>query len=163
MTRVCSVCSIDKPLDDFEKRKNGSHGRSWRCKTCSSRKSAIYYRANLETRRNAKRKASMNREPGFYSRYQRLSWDEECERYGHDRRTAKTKVRLAVAKGILVKPTVCEECEKDTPSRHLHGHHDDYSKPLEVRWLCKACHARHHRRIESGSRVIPAHDERKTA
>ena len=28
------------------------------------------------------------------------------------------------------------------------GHHDDYSKPLEVRWFCHPCHIQHHRNIK---------------
>ena len=37
----------------------------------------------------------------------------------------------------LVKRQPCEACGT-TPT---HGHHDDYSRPLDVRWLC----AHHHR------------------
>ena len=29
--------------------------------------------------------------------------------------------------------------------RALHGHHEDYSQPLEVVWLCAPCHGLRHR------------------
>ena len=35
----------------------------------------------------------------------------------------------------------CEVCGE----RKTHAHHDDYSKPLEVKWLCKKHHDEHHR------------------
>ena len=38
-------------------------------------------------------------------------------------------VRRAVLRGILTKPDCC-----------VFAHHDDYTKPLDVRWLCHACH-----------------------
>jgi transposase-like protein len=35
----------------------------------------------------------------------------------------------------------CESCARpDT-----HAHHDDYDQPLQVRWLCPACHRQHHK------------------
>lgn len=53
---------------------------------------------------------------------------------------AREKVRAAVRYGKL-KRDACEKCgRKDT-----HGHHDDYSKPLEVRWLCPVHHGEEHR------------------
>lgn len=50
------------------------------------------------------------------------------------------KVRGAIRRGELIKPTSCEVCGKETRSKLLHGHHEDYSKPLEVRWICVKCH-----------------------
>lgn len=36
-------------------------------------------------------------------------------------------------------------CEKCGSEKRVHRHHDDLSKPLEVVFLCQACHvARHH-------------------
>lgn len=51
---------------------------------------------------------------------------------------ARAKVQYAVKKGFLIKPKWCEVCNLVKP---LQGHHEDYSKPLEVIWLCTGCHA----------------------
>jgi hypothetical protein len=54
---------------------------------------------------------------------------------------ARQKVRYAVWAGKLVKPTACHECGT---AGQVQGHHDDYDKPLDVRWLCTWCHAAVH-------------------
>ena len=50
-------------------------------------------------------------------------------------------VRIFVKNGCIHKPEYCETCNKKC---NVVGHHDDYSKPLSVRWLCLSCHAKHH-------------------
>jgi hypothetical protein len=49
-------------------------------------------------------------------------------------------VRKAVISGAIIKPNKCERCKKIFPKHSIHGHHDDYSKPFKVRWLCNLCH-----------------------
>lgn len=55
----------------------------------------------------------------------------------------------AVNSGKLIRQS-CEVCfeEKGIEGREeeSHAHHDDYSKPLDVRWLCSSHHARLGRR-----------------
>lgn len=35
----------------------------------------------------------------------------------------------------------CEDCGR---TADIQAHHDDYSKPLGIRWLCRSCHYQHH-------------------
>ncbi len=54
---------------------------------------------------------------------------------------ARTKVQRAIAAGELVRGP----CEiGDDCFGAIEAHHDDYSKPLEVRWICKSHHMRMH-------------------
>lgn len=57
-------------------------------------------------------------------------------------------VRHALKKGVLVKPDACEHCGLDKV--RLQGHHEDYDKPLEVIWLCRACHTKAHGKQPKG-------------
>lgn len=71
----------------------------------------------------------------------------DMARYSRDpmlreRHEARWQVRRAVASGKLVRGC-CEVCG----SVKTHGHHDDYSKPLDVRWLCPTHHREHHARV----------------
>lgn len=56
---------------------------------------------------------------------------------------AREAVRQAVASGRLKKLS-CEHLGNGCRGV-VDAHHDDYSKPLEVRWLCRKHHQSHHR------------------
>ena len=47
-------------------------------------------------------------------------------------------LHYAVRTGKIVRPDDCSACGS---TAFIEGHHEDYSKPLEVEWLCKKCHA----------------------
>jgi hypothetical protein len=65
------------------------------------------------------------------------------------RNFANRAVWVARKSGQLIRPVVCEICNQLRP---LHAHHDDYSKPLSVRWLCAGCHRKHHGQINNSAR-----------
>lgn len=58
------------------------------------------------------------------------------------KKAARHAVERAIKTGRLVRPSHCSVCRAEA---YTHGHHDDYLKALEVRWLCKPCHEEHHR------------------
>lgn len=60
-------------------------------------------------------------------------------KHNPEKRSAQNAASNAVRDGRLEKPWKCERAGDDCRGR-IESHHDDYSKPLEVRWLCKAHH-----------------------
>ncbi|WP_453978585.1 hypothetical protein [Brevundimonas sp. Marseille-Q4549] len=54
----------------------------------------------------------------------------------------RSAARYAASVGKLTKQP-CEVCG----GWPVEGHHDDYEKPLEVRWLCPEHHRQHHRNL----------------
>ncbi|MEQ1952493.1 hypothetical protein [Mesorhizobium sp. CN2-181] len=58
---------------------------------------------------------------------------------------AHAALRSAVRRGLII-PEGCAVC--GDPSAE--GHHDDYDKPMQVRWLCRGHHQAEHRRLRQG-------------
>jgi hypothetical protein len=77
----------------------------------------------------------------------------EAKRRHTLQRRARRALYEAIRKGLVVKPSTCARCGAEPPPRELHGHHSDYSKPLDVEWLCHYCHrgprGEHGRRLGS--------------
>ena len=66
---------------------------------------------------------------------------------------AQNLLEQAIARGVVERKTHCEACGatgtmKDGRSA-IQAHHDDYNKPLEVRWLCQRCHHEWHKTNEA--------------
>lgn len=57
-----------------------------------------------------------------------------------ERVKAHTAVRIALMQRKLVKPETCSACGTPKLPTQLEGHHEDYTKPLEVCWVCRKCH-----------------------
>lgn len=57
---------------------------------------------------------------------------------------ARQYVHKAIKASELKKAQCCEWCGSTI---QIEGHHQDYAKPLEVKWLCSACHKRLHREL----------------
>lgn len=58
-------------------------------------------------------------------------------------RAAYNAVSEAKRKRLLKK----QPCERCGTMKKLHAHHEDYSKPLEITWLCASHHKARHREI----------------
>lgn len=57
-------------------------------------------------------------------------------------------VRSQHRRGLLINPGRCSKCRSEVA---VNGHHNDYSRPLDVRWLCQKCHLMWHRENGPGA------------
>lgn len=70
-----------------------------------------------------------------------LTYQATCDQ----KKAAQTEARKAVRRGDLLKAP-CERCG----SPHSVAHHDDYSHPLSVTWLCNYHHCMRHQELGWG-------------
>ncbi len=136
--KKCFKCGEEKDLSDFYKHGQMADGHLNKCKDCVKQDVRQHRKVN-ESVREYDRQRYRN-DPARRERGQRnaSAWNKKHpERY-----RAHNAVNNAVRDGKLTKEP-CEVC-----GGKAHAHHDDYSKPLDVRWLCPKHHQRHHARIK---------------
>jgi hypothetical protein len=69
---------------------------------------------------------------------------KKCRESFPEKTRARYDTRNAVRTGKLLRPNICSKCPS---TAEIEAHHEDYSKPLEIIWLCPACHHDEHKRI----------------
>lgn len=129
--KECYRCHTSQSETNFYQDRTKPDGLKSICKECDKEKRKTHYKQNI------------------LIQSQRL---KEYEKMNKLKRNAKTMINYALATGKLIKPIICENC--GNRDLKLEGHHADYSKPLEVSWLCRKCHINLHRRKLSQS-IVP--------
>lgn len=62
-----------------------------------------------------------------------------------DKSRARSLLNQKVASGVIKKPKKCSICNKGKV--RIVGHHEDYTKPLDVIWVCDVCHCDIHKKM----------------
>ena len=123
--KYCPRCKQVKLASEFysvPSMKDGLHGL---CMPCSR----DYYREYQKTERG--RAVTMAKSRRMYEKHK-------------EKHNARLMARQAVKTGKIIKPDYCSGCLSEKP---LQAHHEDYSKPLEVMWLCEYCHKHKHGKL----------------
>ena len=138
--KTCKVCKSQYGLDQFPVDKRNKDGRTGQCIECTKIYKRERRRSRHEhyTKHDRERSKSTKRMVANAVRYKQWKLSNPIK----DK--AKSLVRSAIRAGILTRKP-CVICNNATS----YGHHEDYSKPLEVVWLCQIHHrARHDGRLE---------------
>lgn len=134
----CFKCQRVLPVIEFYRHPQMADGHLGKCKDCTRRDVATARAASPEHYRQYD--ARRNRDP--QRRARNVERQRERNRISPVKARARRMVSNAVRDGRLI-PLPCESC-----GAKAEAHHPDYSKPLEVRWLCFA----HHRALHTALR-----------
>lgn len=128
--KTCFKCGIEKALDEFYKHKAMSDGYLGKCKECTKNDTRSARRRRIDHYRDYDRKRGSRRTTEDLRAYRRNNPTK-------NRAHRAVSYALSVAK-LHRQP--CEVCGREDS----HAHHDDYSKPFDVRWLCPPHHQQWH-------------------
>jgi hypothetical protein len=117
--KVCTKCRQQKPLSNFHRRTVAKDKLQPHCKACDWKITQLYRKRHSR---------------------QRKAW----KKYNPEVYRARNAVAQAVAAGRLQK----KPCEVCGTTKSVQGHHEDYSRALDVRWLCPRHHRAIHHRAE---------------
>lgn len=119
LTKRCFKCGKEKPLSEFYTHKMMADGYLNKCKDCTKR--------DIKTRRDNHPEKDLET---------RL---KACKK-NPTHKNASMAVDAALRCGKLERPDCCQGCGRLASETRLSAHHHDYTKPLDVIWLCAACH-----------------------
>jgi hypothetical protein len=144
--KTCFKCGEVKPISEFYKHPEMRDGHLNKCKACTRhdtqenrKKKIIYYkmydrkRSMLPHRVEARKK---------YSKTE-LFKESHKKALKINRELYKDKIRArAVLRWALLTMKISKKpCEICGCEEKIQAHHEDYSKPLDVIWLCPKHHA----------------------
>lgn len=147
--KVCSKCSMEKSEDCFWKRNNRKCLVNSECKECcSSRRRKFYSENTVEILENRKKyyRENIERFAEYTRKHQKNNkrFREYQNKYlinkrkTHDQKfLARQIVQLALKGKMIFKPSKCTRCVN---TQKIEAHHEDYSKPLDILWVCFTCH-----------------------
>lgn len=167
-TRTCTKCGETKSVTQFSRDKTRHDGLCARCKPCIAAACKEWGQANPDrlratkqayyaTHRDALIAAQRRRGPAYYAANRSRIAQKNAEWWQANRDLARSYAKTfrlansrkyhrahqavyeAVKRGTLIRPVTCETCGS---GGKIDGAHADYSRPLDVRWLCRSCHVR---------------------
>lgn len=149
-TKLCTRCKLGQPTSEFYSRRKSKDGLHSNCKSCCKETARLSRERNPEraaglarawAERNPERAAEAKR------RYKRRHREKLRADSRRRRETEPEKIKArqilnnAVNYGKIERPDTCGRCEEQGD---IQAHHHDYSKPLDVEWLCRGCHVEEH-------------------
>ena len=154
MVKTCFKCGVEKPLDDFYKHPRMNDGRLNKCKECTKAYVKQHRQDNIDRIRKYDRQRGRlehrkERSRQYNKRPENKARKNELSALWRERNKEKRAAHVLTGNAIRDKRLIPQPCEVCQTKERVEAHHDDYMKPLEVRWLCRAHHAELHRKYKN--------------
>jgi len=162
--KICFKCNIEKPLSEFYKHPKMFDGHLNKCKECNKidvrknyRKNISHYKEYERSRTHLPHRLKLRGLTGdelliCHLPKTHLAYPTIKANSGQlkkIREPLKYKARMKSGNAIRDGRLTKQSCAWCGTNKNIHAHHEDYSKPLDVIWLCASHHsAVHHGRIK---------------
>lgn len=152
--KVCRGCQQAKPLEQFYAHPKMADGHLNKCIDCVKARVYAHREKNIDSiRQYDRRRSKLDHRVAARIAYMQTDKGKEvkrkaCKNYKERfpiTYAAHIVTHNALRDGRLIRKESCEQCSS---TLFIEAHHDDYTKPLDVRWLCRACHYAWHRNNE---------------
>lgn len=159
MEKACFKCGEIKPLTDYYKHKTMGDGHLNKCKECTKKDSSKHRDENIEKVKEYDRNRPNKKERCVkQAEYAKTPKGKEValkatRNYRKDKikKQAHYDLSNAIKYERIEKPSNCSKCGIEC---NPHGHHDDYNRALDVRWLCTRCHTDFHNTVREKQREL---------
>ncbi len=131
----CSTCREFLLEDEFYADRRRANGLKGQCKRCHIR--TAWSTRSPENARRLNREHMRRARTTDPAKFRDRDRQAARKRKPSEKTKARSLLNLAVRKGEIVRPSVCPKCLRKTK---VTAHHDDYSKPYDVEWMCYECH-----------------------
>lgn len=138
--KKCNTCGLFKYLENDFYWDSFNQKYESQCKRCRLIKQKTKQRQTYNPQKERERYLKRKERGEFDGRWKK--WKEKYPEKYKARYTLRNAVKLG-----KIKKGICE-IDNDCNGR-IEGHHNDYSKPLIVRWLCQKHHKLHHYPLNS--------------
>lgn len=135
-TKRCFKCGETKSTAGFYRHPQTGDGLLGKCKDCTKRDVNSNYRKTWTDKVAYERRR--------WQRPERRRASTASLKRQKARNPTKAKARNAVTNAIRDGRLVKQPCAKCRATKGIQAHHHDYSKALEVEWLCRPCHLNEH-------------------
>lgn len=136
LRKRCGKCGRELPISEFNKNRNSRDGHSFRCRSCASEYNKARYAANKE-----RFKSDIYAYRAEHPEQVLRTREKTCEK-NPTQRNAYRVLQQAMECGLVENPGYCYGCGCTEEEHRIEAHHHDYSKPLDIIWLCTPCHRR---------------------
>ena len=141
-SKICKDCGEVKALTQFYKHSEMADGYLNNCKDCKRKYQTEYRDTNIVDVREYDRKRSREDH--------RVQKSTEVTQRRRKSVPGYTAAHSAVARALKAGTLVWQPCVVCASEEHVHAHHDDYSKQLDVIWLCPIHHRARHKLLGWG-------------
>lgn len=145
--KICSKCKLKLPIENFCIDSRRSGGRGSHCKGCHNLICIRYLKANKSKRllhKNNWEKKNPEKVSAQRGRTKLRRKQRDLNTF-LKKNCIHAKIKYQIDTGRL-KKEFCVVCKRAYKKEvRAHAHHCDYSKPLEVTWLCPKHHTAWHR------------------